>query len=61
MSVHVMNRLRQRQILLAELNRALLTEPLPGSAPDTLIYRKRGGVRVIVNAVTGKIITVWRE
>jgi len=63
MSIHVMNRLHQQGVSLAALTRALTAEPAPGTTPDTLVYRERGGggVSVIVNAVTGRIITVWLE
>ncbi len=62
MSVHMMNRLRQRGISLAELSRALMAEPTTGTTPGTIVYRERGGrVRAIVNAGTGRIITVWQE
>jgi hypothetical protein len=62
MSVHMMNRLRERDISLAELTQALLAEPTAGTAPGTTIFRERGGgVNAIVNAATGRIITVWRE
>jgi hypothetical protein len=62
MSIHVMNRLHQRHVSLAALTRALTAEPTAGTTPETLVYRERGGgVSVIVNAVTGRIITVWRE
>lgn len=62
MSAHMMNRLRERDISLAELSRALLAEPTAGTAPGTTIFRERGGgVNAIVNAATGRIITVWRE
>ncbi len=62
MSVHTMNRLRERGIPLAALSRALMAEPIMGSEPGTIIYRdKTGGTRVIVNAATGRIITVWQE
>jgi hypothetical protein len=62
MSIHLMNRLRERDIPLAALSRALMANPTPGTAVGTIVYRDRsGGVRVIVNAVTGRIITVWQE
>ena len=62
MSVHMMNRLRERGISLAALSRALMAEPISGTEPGTIIYRdKTGGTRVIVNAATGRIITVWQE
>jgi hypothetical protein len=62
MSIHMMNRLRERDISLTALSRALMAEPTPGTEPGTIMYRDRGGgARVIVNAVTGRIITVWQE
>ena len=62
MSVHMMNRLRQRGISLAALSRALMAEPTAGTTPGTIVYRERGGrVCAIVNAETGRIITVWQE
>jgi hypothetical protein len=62
MSTHLMNRLRQRGILPQALSRALTVEPVAGTAPGTIIYRESGGgVTAVVNAVTGRIITVWRE
>jgi hypothetical protein len=62
MSVHMMNRLRERDISLAALSRALMAEPTPGAEPGTSLYRDTsGGVSVIVNAVTGRIITVWQK
>ena len=62
MSIHMMNRLRERGISLAALSRALMTEPTPRTESGTIMYRdKRGGVSVVVNAVTGRIITVWQE
>jgi hypothetical protein len=61
-SIHLMNRLRQRGISLAALSRALMAEPTSGTEPGTIVYReKTGGARVIVNAATGRIITVWHE
>jgi hypothetical protein len=61
MSVHMMNRLRQRGIALTALSRALMTEPTVGTMPGTIVYReKRRGVCAVVNAATGRIITVWR-
>ena len=36
MSVHMMNRLRQRGISLAELSRALMAEPTAGTTPGTM-------------------------
>jgi hypothetical protein len=62
MSVHMMNRLRQRGISLEALSRALMTEPVAGTAAGTIIYREKGcGVSAIVNEFTGRIITVWLE
>jgi hypothetical protein len=62
MSVHMMNRLRQRGISLAALSRALTAEPTAGTTPGTVVYRERAGrVYAIVNAETGRIITVWQE
>ena len=62
MSIHVMNRLRERGISLAALSRALMAEPTPGTEPGTIRHRDRiSGASVIVNAVTGRIITVWQE
>jgi hypothetical protein len=62
MSIHMMNRLRERGISLAALSRALMGEPIPGTSSGTIIYReKAGGVSAIVNATTGRIITVWQE
>jgi hypothetical protein len=62
MLVHVMKGLRQRGISLTALNRALMAEPTTGTTPGTIVYRERGGrVRAIVNAGTGRIITVWQE
>jgi hypothetical protein len=62
MSIHMMNRLHERGVSLAALTRALTAEPTAGTTPETLVYRERGGrVSAIVNAVTGRIITVWRE
>ena len=62
MSIHMMNRLYQWGVSLAALTRALTAEPIAGATPETLVYRERGGgVSAIVNAVTGRIITVWRE
>jgi hypothetical protein len=62
MSVHMMNRLRQRGISRVALSRALLAEPTAGTTPGTSVYRERGGpVCAIVNAETGRIITVWQE
>ena len=60
MSIHMMNRLRERGISLVALSRALANEPIEGRTPDTLCYREKGGgVSAIVNATTGRIITVW--
>ena len=62
MSVHMINRLHERSISLAALSRALMTEPVTGTTPGTLVFRERGGgICAIVNATTGTIITVWRE
>jgi hypothetical protein len=62
MSIHMMNRLRQRGISLEALSRALMTEPVAGTAGGTITYcEKGGGVSAIVNEVTGRIITVWWE
>ena len=61
MSIHMVNRLHQRGVSLAALTGALTAEPTAGTTPETLVYREigGGGVNVIVNAVTGRIITVW--
>ena len=62
MSIHMMNRLHQRGVSLAALTRALMAEPIAGTTSETPVYRERGGgVSVIVNTVTGRIITVWQE
>ena len=60
MSIHMMNRLRERDISLTSLTGALRTEPMPGTTAGTIMYRS-GGVSVVVNAVSGRIITVWQE
>ena len=60
MSIHMINRLRERDISLTALTGALRTEPRPGTAAGTIMYRS-GGVSVVVNAVSGRIITVWQE
>ena len=62
MSIHMMHRLRQRGISLEALSRALMSEPVAGTGPGTIMYCERGGgVIAIVNEATGRIITVWRE
>ena len=62
MSIHMMNRLYERRISLSAPTRALTAEPTVETTVETLVYRERGGgVSAIVNAVTGRIITVWRE
>jgi hypothetical protein len=39
-----------------------MAEPMPGTAPGTVIYREKGsGVNAVVNAATGRIIAVWRK
>ena len=61
MSVHMTKRRGERGISLATLSRALMTEPVAGSAPGTIVYREKGGgVSAVVNAATGRIITVWQ-
>lgn len=62
MSIHMINRLRQRGISLEALSRALMAEPVAGTAAGTIVYREKGGgVSTIANEATGRIITVWRE
>jgi hypothetical protein len=62
MSIHMMHRLRQRGISLEALSRALMMEPVAGTAAGTIMYsEKGGGVSAIVNETTGRIITVWQE
>ena len=62
MSIHMTKRLAERGISLAAPSRALMAEPVAGSAPGTINYREKdGGVSAIVNAATGRIITVWQS
>jgi len=61
MSIHMVNRLQEREISLDVLKRALEAEPVAGTAPDTMAYREKGGVTAIVNKTMGNIITVWHE
>jgi hypothetical protein len=43
LSIHTVNRLRQRGISLVALTRALSAEPAAGTEPGTIVYREKGG------------------
>ena len=57
-SSHAWRRLNERGLSLVTLQRALASNPKPGTSTETVVYSDQG-FTLVVNAVTGLIVTVW--
>jgi hypothetical protein len=58
MARHAVERMNEVGISPAQLTVALVSQAMPGTSPDTIMF-VGGGVTTVVEEHTGRIITVW--
>jgi len=58
-SVHEIQQMNQRGISIPDLAEALATHARPGTSPGTIMFITRR-VTVVVDEITGKLVTSWR-
>jgi hypothetical protein len=59
LSHHEMRRMNQRGISPAELAAVLATHALPGTSPGTIMFIANR-IIVVVDEITGQVVTSWR-
>jgi hypothetical protein len=59
LSRHEIQRMNQRGIKPAELTAVLATQARPGTSPGTIMFVATR-IHVVVDEITGEIVTSWR-
>jgi hypothetical protein len=58
-SFHEIQQMNRRGITVVEIAEALATHARPGTSPGTIMFVTRR-VTVVVDEITGKLVTSWR-